>query len=283
MKYTVSGEIVEAFSAFVGPQVAEDEMDLIRAALLIARTEYPALNIEPYAGRIDDLAGRVAAQVPDLHPERAIHALNHVLFDEARLRGNRDDYYDPRNSFLNDVLDRGLGIPITLSVIYMEVARRIGFPLAGIGMPGHFLLKHYGSDGNETLIDCFNRGDILSPQDCQRRLDEIYSGEMSLQPEFLHPIGRRQILTRMLNNLRTVYLSTRNFRKALSMADLGLVIHPRSAEDVKQRALLRYSLGLQSLALEDLDEYQKLAPSASDFDDIRKMAISVRRMRALMN
>ena len=89
-------------------------------------------------------------------------------------------------------------------------------------MPGHFLLKHYGHDGQETLIDCFNRGDILSRQDCQSRLDEIYSGEMAMRPEFLHPISRRQILTRMLNNLKTVYLSTRNFRKALPIADLVL-------------------------------------------------------------
>jgi len=199
------------------------------------------------------------------------------------LRGNREDYYDPRNSFLNDVLDRGLGIPITLAIVYMEVARRVGFPLSGVGMPGHFLLKHYGHDGRETLIDCFNRGDILSREDCQSRLDEIYSGEMKLRPEFLHPISRRQILTRMLNNLKTVYLSTRNFRKALLIADLILVIYPRSAEDVKQRALLRYSMGLHGLAAEDLDEYLKVAPNASDVDEIRQMSLSIRRMQALMN
>jgi regulator of sirC expression with transglutaminase-like and TPR domain len=133
------------------------------------------------------------------------------------------------------------------------------------------------------LIDCFNRGDILSRQDCQSRLDEIYSGEMKLRPEFLHPISRRQILTRMLNNLKTVYLSTRNFRKALPIADLILVIYPRSAEDVKQRALLRYSMGLQGLAAEDLEEYLKISPTASDADEIRQMSLSIRRMLALMN
>ena len=161
--------------------------------------------------------------------------------------------------------------------------KRVGFSLSGVGMPGHFLLKHYGHDGQETLIDCFNRGDVLSRQDCQSRLDEIYSGEMTLRPEFLHPISRRQILTRMLNNLKTVYLSTRNFRKALPIADLILVIYPRSAEDVKQRALLRYSMGLQRLAAEDLDEYLKMSPKASDAEEIRQMALSIRRMLALMN
>jgi regulator of sirC expression with transglutaminase-like and TPR domain len=280
--YTVSPELIETFSIFVAPEIEDDQIDLIRAALVIARTEYPNLDIEAYAVHVEQLARRVAALVPDLHPQIALAALNRVLFEGMNLRGNRDDYYDPRNSFLNDVLDRGLGIPITLSIVYMEVAKRVGFSLSGVGMPGHFLLKYY-DDGREKLIDCFNRGDILSRQDCQSRLDEIYSGDVKLRPEFLHPISRRQILTRMLNNLKTVYLSTRNFRKALPIADLILVIFPRSPEDVKQRALLRYSMGLQGLAVEDLDEYLRISPNASDAEEIRHMALSIRRMLALMN
>ncbi len=283
MHYTISPELIESFSVFVGPDIEDEDIDLIRAALVIARTEYSGLDMEAYAARIEELARRVAGLVPDLDPRRALPVLNHVLFEEVQLRGNREDYYDPRNSFLNDVLDRGLGIPITLSIVYMEVARRIGLALSGVGMPGHFLLKYITEDGKETLIDCFNRGDVLSRQDCQSRLDEIYSGEMKLRPEFLHPISRRQILTRMLNNLKTVYLSTRNFRKALAIADLILVIYPQSAEDVKQRALLRYSLGLQRLAAEDLDQYLKMSPNASDAEDIRQMSLSIRRMLALMN
>ena len=283
MHYTVSAELIETFSVFVAPEIEDEKIDLIRAALVIARTEYPNLDIEIYAARMEQLARRVAALVPHPDPQPALAALNRVLFEELNLRGNREDYYDPRNSFLNDVLDRGLGIPITLAIVYMEVARRVGFSLAGVGMPGHFLLKHYGHDGKETLIDCFNRGDVLTRQDCQSRLDEIYSGEMTLRPEFLHPISRRQILTRMLNNLKTVYLSTRNFRKALPIADLILVIYPQSAEDVKQRALLRYSMGLQRLAAEDLDDYLKMSPNASDAEEIRHMSLSIRRMLALMN
>ena len=283
MHYTAATELIEAFSAFVGQDVEDERIDLVRAALVIARTEYPGLDTEAYASRVEDLARRVASRAPDLQPQRTLTALNEVLFGEVKLRGNREDYYDPRNSFLNDVFDRGLGIPITLSIVYMEVARRVGFPLSGIGMPGHFLLKHYSPEGQEMLIDCFNRGDILSRQDCQSRLDEIYSGEMTLRPEFLHPVSRRQILTRMLNNLKTVYLSMRNFRKALAIADLILVIYPRSAEDVKQRALLRYSMNLHRLAAEDLDEYLRISPNASDAEEIRQMSLSIRRMLALMN
>ena len=110
------------FSIFVGPEVEDEKIDLIRAALVIARTEYPALDIEAYATRVHELARQVAGLAPDLHPQRTLTALNHVLFGDVKLHGNRDDYYDPRNSFLNDVLDRGLGIPITLAIVYMEVA-----------------------------------------------------------------------------------------------------------------------------------------------------------------
>jgi len=277
-------ELRELFAALVGAEVEDERIDLVRAALIIARTEYPDLYLEAYVNRVDELARRVAAHIIDVDdiPE-TIAAINQVLFNELGLRGNREDYYDPCNSFLNDVLDRGVGIPITLALIYMEVARRINLPLVGVGMPGHFLLKHYDIDGCETLIDCFNGGDILNPQDCQRRLDEIYSGQLTLRPEFLFAVSRRQMLTRMLNNLKTIYLSARNFRKALPIVDLVLVIYPRSPEDVKQRALLRYSLNQPKGAMEDLEEYLKMSPDASDADEIRQTALSIRRMLALMN
>jgi regulator of sirC expression with transglutaminase-like and TPR domain len=320
VRYTAAPELIEAFATLAGIGISDDAIDLTRAALLISRTRYPNLDIEAYAARMDSLARRVeglvpkadspsatngvAEEVPKLDARQTISALNYVLFGELGLRGNRDDYYDPRNSFLNDVLDRGLGIPISLSVVYLEVARRIGFPVAGIGMPGHFLLQYRpttdtDSDGKlpgmnqpdlnqpdpnqEVLIDCFNQGHTLSPEDCQERLNEIYSGEMHLRPEFLHPVNHRQILTRMLNNLKTVYLSTRDFRKALIIADLMLVIRPHSAEDVKQRALLRYSLEMHNLAAQDLEEYLRLAPAAEDVDEVKQMWLSIRRMLAAMN
>ena len=276
--------LTEAFAALVGPQVDDERIDLVRGALTIARTEYPELNIESYVRRVDELALQAEARVTEIgDASETIAAINYVLFQQAGLQGNRDDYYDPRNSFLNDVLDRCLGIPITLALIYMEVGRRLGFPLFGVGMPGHFLLKNYDIDGSETLIDCFNGGDILNAQDCQRRLDEIYSGQMTLRPEFLFAVSRRQMLTRILNNLKTVYMTARNFKKVLPLVDLVLVIYPRSPEDVKQRALLRYSLGQAKAAAEDLEEYLKMSPEASDSDEIRQTALSIRRMLALMN
>jgi regulator of sirC expression with transglutaminase-like and TPR domain len=276
--------LTEAFAALVGPHVPDEQIDLVRGALTIARTEYPELNIESYVRGVDELALQAESRITEIgDASETIAAVNYVLFQQAGLRGNREDYYDPRNSFLNDVLDRCLGIPITLALIYMEVGRRLGFPLFGVGMPGHFLLKNYDIDGSEILIDCFNGGDILNAQDCQRRLDEIYSGQMTLRPEFLFAVSRRQMLTRILNNLKTVYMTARNFKKVLPLVDLVLVIYPRSPEDVKQRALLRYSLGQAKAAAEDLEEYLKMSPEASDSDEIRQTALSIRRMLALMN
>lgn len=280
----IAGAAAEALSGQVGQQVEDERIDLLRAALTIARTQYPQLDIDSYIYRVDAIARRVAARIRDIGDiAQTIYALNTVLFKEEQLCGNRENYYDPRNSFLNDVLDHRLGIPITLALIYMEVARRIGFPLFGVGMPGHFLLKHYDVEGRQVLIDAFNSGHILSARDCRQRLQEIYDGQLTFQPEFLMSVSRRQMLTRILNNLKTIYLSTRNFRKALPIVDLILVIYPRSPEDVKQRALLRYSLGQMRGAIEDLDDYLKMSPEASDADEIRQTALSIRRGQAMLN
>lgn len=274
----------QAFAALVGKDVPDEQIDLARAALVIAQTEYPNLDIDMYMSRIDALARSVRSLIPDLGDVgESISALNRIMFETEGFRGNRDDYYDPRNSFLNDVLDRKVGIPITLAVVYMEVARRIGFPLVGVGMPGHFLLKHYDVEGRQIIIDPFNQGSILSDAECQHRLDEIYSGQLPLQPEYLEAVTRRQILIRMLNNLRGIYVSVRNFKKALPIVDLILAIYPRSPEDVKQRAMLRHNQGQFRGALQDLDDYMKMSPEASDADEIRQMATSIRRVLAMMN
>jgi regulator of sirC expression with transglutaminase-like and TPR domain len=276
--------VAETFAALVGRRVEDERIKLARAALTIALTEYPELDVDAYVGRIDALALRVRARISEPgEAAQTIPALNVVLFEEEGFRGNREDYYDARNSFLNDVLDRKLGIPITLSLLYMEVGRRVGFPLFGVGMPGHFLVKHYDVEGRQVLIDPYSNGRVLTPADCQRRLDEIYSGQMAMQPEFLMPVNRRQMLTRMLNNLKGVYLAGRNFRKALPIVDMILAIYPRSPEDVKQRAMLRYSLGNIRGAVDDLEDYLKMSPDASDADEIRTTSLSLRRNIAMMN
>lgn len=284
MQVVGRGSIAEAFTALVRAEIDDDRIDLLRASLIIARTEYPDLDIRNYVTRVEALASKVRGQVsPDTSVVEMVKTLNRVMFHEMGFRGNRDDYYDPRNSFLNDVLERRLGIPITLSVLYMEVARRIGLPLVGVGMPGHFLLKVYDVEGRQILIDPFNSGSMLNAADCEQRMKEIYAGEMRFKPEYLLPVSRRQILTRMLNNLRHIYMSVRQFKKTLAIVDLVLAIYPRSPEDVKQRAMLRFSTGQLAGALSDLDQYLKMNPEASDADEIRQTALGIRRTLATWN
>ncbi len=284
MAARVSSEVLHAFAALVQPGIEDESIDLLRAALTFARIESPQLDIEHYVHRVEEMAQRVAASIEDPDdPVACIAALNRVLFQEEMFLGNVVNYYDPRNSFVNDVLDRHLGIPISLSLLYMEVGRRAGFPLFGVGMPGHFLVKHYDVSGRSFLIDAFEHGSIVTEDDCRKKVNDIYAGQIALQPHFLLTVTRRQMLTRMLNNLRTVYLSQRNFRRAVQVVDLILAIYPRSPEDVKQRAALRYNLGDNSGALADFEEYIKMAPDASDAEEVRQTALALRRQIAIMN
>ena len=280
---TAPPELVREFAALVN-DVEDERINLARAALTIARIEYPSLDPVPHLAHLEDMANRVRRRISTYsNTQETFRAINGVLFEEEQLKGNTEEYFDPRNSFLNDVLERKLGIPITLALIYSEVARRVGLPLFGVGMPGHFLLKHYEADGRQLILDPFSRGAQLTPQDCQRRLEQIYAGQMPMQPEFLAAVSKRQWLTRMLNNLKTIYLSGRNFRKALPIVDLILGIYPRSPEDVKQRAALRYNLGQLGRAMQDFETYLKMSPEASDGDEIRQVIGAIRRAMASWN
>lgn len=179
----------------------ESEIDLAAVALEIARIAYPDLNAAPYLRQLDEIAAQVECGRND--PLSVIEAMNECLFERLGFHGNREDYYDPRNSFLNDVLDRRAGIPITLSLVYMEVARRINLTLVGVGFPGHFLVKHPGDP--EIVVDCFNSGKILLEPDCEVRLEEVYGRPLPLAPEYLQAVSKKQVVTRMLQNLLNTY------------------------------------------------------------------------------
>ncbi|HKA34993.1 MAG TPA: tetratricopeptide repeat protein [Candidatus Binatia bacterium] len=260
---------------------AGDDFDLARAALAIAQDEYPALEPEAYLARLD----RLAARVRDLaggksDPYRMIAALNHVLFTQESFRGNRGDYYDPRNSFLSDVLERKKGIPITLSVIYTEVARRAGLPLRGVGFPGHFLVK-YESNDEEIVIDPFDKGEVRTLEELQALLDELYNGKVALRPEFLAPVTNRQIIHRILNNLKGIYLSEENLAKALSAAERLVILDPASAPEIRDRGVLYLKLECFQQAINDFEAYLRLAPDASDAEDIREQLVELKKCAAL--
>ncbi len=252
----------------------DDRIDLGRAALAIAEDEYPRLQPEVYLARVDALASRARdLSSGETGPYRLIAAVNYVLFTQEGFRGNRDDYYDPRNSFLNDVIERRLGIPITLSVLYMEVARRAGLELRGVGFPGHFLVEYAGAEEEtgRVVIDAYDRGEVLWVEELQKILDGLYgAGKVAFRPEFLAPVTNRQILQRMLNNLKSIYLRKESLSPALSASERLVILDPGSAPEVRDRGLLYLKLDRFEQANADLEKYLELAPDAADAGDIRE-------------
>jgi len=221
-----------------------NRIDLGRAALLIATEAYPGLDILRYVAKLEALAAAVRRRLPDAEdPLIKLAHLNTYLFEERGFHGNSDEYYDPRNSFLNEVLDRRLGIPITLSVIYMEVGRRIELPLQGVGMPGHFIVKHAG-DEDDIYIDPFHGGRILSRDACEELIREMYGGQVPFQETFLAPVTKKQILGRMLSNLKAIYMHTKDYLKALSVVERLLLIQPTAEQEARDRAALRNLVGM---------------------------------------
>jgi regulator of sirC expression with transglutaminase-like and TPR domain len=254
----------------------EDHIDLGRAALAIAAQEYPDLKIEDCLSQLDGLAQAVELRIGDeKNPYRIIAALNTVLFRELGFQGNRSEYYDPKNSFLNDVINRKKGIPISLSVVYMEVARRVGLALAGVGFPGHFLVK-YHDDDIEILIDVFNDGEIRAREDLDQMLQQLYRGQVSYQPSFVAALGKRDILRRMLNNLKWIYLERGEPLKPLSVLDQLVILDPSAASEIRDRGLLYITLECFAQALDDLESYLRLAPGAEDAAMIKAQIESVR-------
>ncbi len=255
------------------------EIDLAEAALWIARTEYPALDITSQLKRLDRLAAQVSAG-PMLPPLANIQALNDLLFERENFSGNDEEYDDPRNSYLNQVLDRKKGIPITLSLVYAEVAGRRGLPIVGVGFPGHFLVKYLTGTG-EILIDPYNRGLILSQEDCFERLKAQFGEEAELRAEVLAASTRRQILLRMLNNLKASYFRRRNYPKVLTMIELSMAMGSDSVEEVRDRGLVYVAMARYGKGLKDLEAYLRGTPP--DDPQAKEVLKAVHRVRGLLN
>ncbi len=221
-----------------------DAIDLTDAALIIAQTAYPELDRAAYVRQIDVMAVEAARRLGgETAPFAVANMLSEYLFDDEAhggvgLRGNHDDYYDPRNSFLNDVLERKLGIPITLAVVYIEIGRRMGLPVEGAGMPGHFLVRYRDDDDGDVLIDPFHRGVILEPDDVAQ-IASAAGFDASAVPEIAPAVTPPEILARMLNNLKQIYLNRQEYARCLEMVELALCIEPRAANDLRLASELR--------------------------------------------
>ncbi|MEM6503550.1 MAG: transglutaminase-like domain-containing protein [Cyanobacteria bacterium P01_C01_bin.89] len=249
----------------------ESEIDLARAALLIAQEAYPILDIDLCLDELQGIADEIRPKLPtERYPLKVLQVINGVLFDELGFRGNEDDYYDADNSYLNAVLERRLGIPITLSLVYLEVAARLDFPMVGVGLPGHFVVRP-DIDDCEIFVDGFHGGDILFPEDCKALLSGIYGRPMALEPEFLRPVPPKQFLMRMLANLKGIYLSKKDISEALSIVNRMLILFPDNIQQTRDRGLLHYQAGNLKPARWDLEQYLTLSPKAEDRDLIRRL------------
>jgi regulator of sirC expression with transglutaminase-like and TPR domain len=263
--------------------VAREPVPLAHSALLIAKEEYPALDVGKYLDALATLARNGESQICAAEDTfERVERLSHYLFEEQGFAGNTNEFDDPRNSFLNDVIERRLGIPISLSVIYIEVGRRLGLDLHGVSFPGHFLVKAV-DDLGELIIDPFNQGRILSIDDIRTRLHQVYGEEVEVQPELLKSAEPRQILARMLRNLKNIYVGSSDLTRGLSALDRILILEPRSANELLERSDLYEKLECFQAALEDLQSFLSVSPDHPEVESAREGVIRLMRQVALIH
>ena len=259
--------------------VTREQFSLAEACLLIAEDQYPGLDIAACVAKLDAMAatvrGRLAA---DALAEQKVAALNWHLFGELRFCGNADAYYDPRNSYLNEVLERRTGIPLTLSIVYLEVGRRLGLQLQGVSFPGHFLVQLRLKRG-QLLLDPFTGGEPCSESELRTRLDQALPsdrrGKLDLD-RYLEPAAPREIVARVLRNLKGIYLKRGAFDRALAVMHRMLLVVPESAEELRDRGLVHAELECFRPALADLQNYLRRRPDAADASDIHARVVELR-------
>ncbi|MEX1256549.1 MAG: transglutaminase-like domain-containing protein [Gemmatimonadota bacterium] len=254
----------------------DGQVNLARAALLIASEAYPQLHVNSYLTRLDQLAEEVRDRLADESaPLVLLEEMGRTLYERHGFRGNRDEYYDPRNSFLSDVLDRRTGIPLTLGIVYLEVGWRLGLPLEGVNFPGHFLVRFAGEEVR-LLVDPFDEGRVRFEDEAQALLDRGYGGLIRVRPEFLKAAGRRAMLVRLLTNLRGVYLGQEDYPRALAVVDHILAIHPMAPGELRTRGTLLARMGRADEALQELERYLDSTPGGPDVARIRALVEELR-------
>ena len=262
-------ETLQRFRDAVAPERVK--IDLAEAALLCAQDTYPDLDIRSELDSLESLAAKLRNRLPaDFSVTHRLVALNNYLFRELGFSGNMDEYYDPRNSFLNDVLARKTGIPITLSILYLEVGQRLGLKLKGVSFPGHFLVK-VRVTGGELVLDPYAGGRSLSEEELRERLaqftDKDTAKELPLE-DFLETASPRQILARLLRNLKAIYLEAKDFDKALGVMNRLVILLPDVPEERRDRGLVFARLECPRAAQEDLSHYATERPQAEDTEQI---------------
>lgn len=265
-------------------ELKQSTINVPRAALQVARSiAYPNLAVDDYMNRFDALADAVRPQIEsctDLADQ--VDTLSDFLFYQKNFRGNRSDYNDPRNSLLNCVLDRGLGIPITLGMVYISVAQRLGMPAYGIDLPGHFIVGLY-KEGREILIDPFNVGLCLSLRNCARLVEESTGYRGTFQPKWLLPVSPADVLARMLTNLCNAYIQRENWQRAIPVIQMLLLVQPDTDFHLRDLGYLYLYNGSLRLSAQYLEAYLRRAPNADDFENVRSSLQIVAGRLALWN
>lgn len=263
-------------------RLPDEALDPVEGSLLIAREVYPHLDLARYRAKLDRLGEGARREIRGQGgPSAAVQGLNSFLFGRAGFRGNNDDYYDPRNSYINDVLDRKLGIPISLSILYCAVARRVGVKARGVGFPGRYLVKAR-SGRRDVLVDCFD-GRLLDKRDCQKLLDSMYGGRLKLSNEMLEESSPRETLARVLNNLKGVYFGRRDFDQAGRFVDLSEGLRPGLPEHCRDKGMVLLGQERFGMALDRLEEYLKLAPQAPDAATVKRHVKMTRTLLCQLN
>ncbi|OLD33060.1 MAG: hypothetical protein AUI61_01590 [Thaumarchaeota archaeon 13_1_40CM_2_39_13_2] len=247
---------------------------LVERCLKLAQVlEFPDIKISDYAQKLNLLSQGLCDSVSDIkNPTYLISKLNEYMFYTLGFEGDTDDYYNPRNNFLNVVIDKKSGIPITLSIIYIELANRIGLDLRPVGFPAHFLVKY----SEEMILDPFNKGRLLDIEDLQEILDSSYGGVIEFVPDYLNEIEPEKILVRIARNLKNSYTQSFNYTLAMRCVDMILELVPDSPEEIRDKGILQSRLFQNDLALRSLDKYLELAPEANDADFILDLIRSIK-------
>ncbi len=264
----------------------DEAINLAEAALLIASEEYRDLDIAAYLARLDELGAALRRRLrPDISQADTIIALNRYLFEELGFSGNAADYYDPRNSFLNEVLDRKRGIPLTLALVYIEIGRRVGLPLQGVSFPAHFLVKCQLREGT-VVLDPYAKGISLSLDDLRQRVKGLRSGAQppkSVVAGMLAAASHRDILVRMLRNLKAIYSHHKDWLKALTATDRIITMMPELAEEYRDRGMIYLNLECYRAALFDLQAYLKMLPVAEDAETVRQKVVEAQAIASRLN
>ena len=263
----------------------DEALDIARIALAVAADAYPGLDFGVYLAQLDAMAEAIADAADTAMPlEQRLAMLDRQIFEVEGFRGNRDNYYDPRNSFLNEVLERRTGIPITLSVVYLEVGWRLGLPLVPVAFPSHFLVSSTGI--RRVFIDSFNRGARVEPALLVARLTPLVGDEeraRSYLPRAVAPASRREVALRMLRNLKEIYTRRRDLDRLLVVSNRIVALDSRNAVAIRDRGHLFASLDCHQSAFRDYVRYLRLAPQAEDAADIRARVERLRPIATRMN